>query len=66
MTYQEIKKLSPEDAGKQLAEHRARLQELRFKLGANQVKNVREVRTLRRGIAHLLTHLNTREKSHTN
>lgn len=57
MTYQEIKKLSPEDAGKQLAEHRARLQELRFKLGANQVKNVREVRTLRRGIAHLMTYL---------
>lgn len=66
MSYEEAKKLSPEDAQKQLTQTRARLQELRFKLGANQVKDVREVRTLRRRIAHLLTHLNAPVKPSTN
>lgn len=66
MSYEEVKKLSKEDAQMQAAQTRAHLQELRFKLGANQVKDVREVRTLRRRIAHLLTYLHVSNKSHTN
>lgn len=63
MSYEEVKKLTKEDAQKRLAETQARLQEIRFKLGANQVKDVREVRTLRREIAHLLTHVNASSKN---
>ena len=33
----------------------ARLKELRFKLSSNQLKNVREVRVLKRGIAKIKT-----------
>lgn len=38
-----------------LAAERARLRELRFRLAASQLKDVRAVRTTRRTIARLLT-----------
>lgn len=63
MKYQDFKKWNAEDAGKHLKEAQARLQELRFKLGANQVKNVREVRELRLQIAQLKTYLLTLSES---
>lgn len=47
---------------KKVAENRSRLQELRFKLTANQVKNVREIRTLRKEVAKMFTELASRSK----
>jgi ribosomal protein L29 len=40
---------------KELEDAHARLTELRFKLSSNQVKNVREVRVLKRTIARIKT-----------
>ncbi|PJE76629.1 50S ribosomal protein L29 [Candidatus Uhrbacteria bacterium CG10_big_fil_rev_8_21_14_0_10_48_16] len=40
---------------KEMDEAYARLKELRFKLSSNQLKNVREVRVLKRGIAKIKT-----------
>lgn len=40
---------------KEMDEAYARLKELRFKLSSNQLKNVREVRVLKRGIARIKT-----------
>lgn len=55
MRYEELKKLSEQDLHKEHAQACARLQTLRFKLGANQVKDVRELRALRKTIAHIQT-----------
>ncbi|MEK7665642.1 MAG: 50S ribosomal protein L29 [Patescibacteria group bacterium] len=60
MHYEELTKLTIQDVQKRLNEARARLQELRFKLGANQVKNVREVRILRKTIARAQTILHVK------
>lgn len=57
ITAADIKKKTKEDLRKLLAEHRSRLLELRFKLKANQVKDVREVRELKKDVARLLTAL---------
>lgn len=59
MGYQELKPFNAEDVQKRLQQAQARLQELRFKLGANQVTNVREVRVLRKDIARMQTYLQT-------
>ncbi len=59
MDYQELKKWNLEDTDKLLNEAQARLQEFRFKIGANQMKDVREVRDLRKDIARLQTYRRT-------
>ncbi len=46
-TVEELRKLANED--------RAKLQQLRFDLPGGKVKNVREIRKIRRNIARLLT-----------
>lgn len=52
----------PEEALKRnLQEARSRLHELRFKVSANQLKDVREIRETRQAIAQILTIL--KEKS---
>ena len=55
MKLADLKKKSTTDLDKLMAEHRSRLQELSFKLNANQVKNVREVRVVKKEIARILT-----------
>ena len=40
---------------KEMEEAQARLKELRFKLSSNQLKDVRELRELKRGIARIKT-----------
>ncbi len=54
-TIAELKKKDATDLQKLLTESRSRLQELRFKLKANQVKNVREVRVVKKDVARILT-----------
>lgn len=46
-TVEELRKLALED--------RAKLQQLRFDLPGGKIKNVREIRKIRRNIARLLT-----------
>ena len=60
MDFQDLEKKTDTDLRKLLLEKRSRLQELQFKLVANQVKDVREVRTLKKDIARLLTKLTER------
>ncbi|MEK7619682.1 MAG: 50S ribosomal protein L29 [Patescibacteria group bacterium] len=40
---------------KEMGEAQARLKELRFKVSTNQLKDVREIRELKRGIARMKT-----------
>lgn len=69
MKFQEIQKKSAEDLRKLLTEKREELRELRFKLAANQLKDVRLVRETRQLIAQIntrLTHLHAEDQSTTN
>jgi len=54
MKIQELKIKPVNELHKLLIECRAKLQELRFKAAADQLKNVREVRVLKRSIARIL------------
>lgn len=47
---------------KELDEARAHVLELRFKLSANQLKDVRDVRATKKRIAHILTILKEKEQ----
>jgi len=51
----EIRKKNKEDIEKNLNELRKNLNELLFKLAANKLKNVREIRNMKKDIARLLT-----------
>jgi large subunit ribosomal protein L29 len=51
----EIKKKSKEDLKKMVKEMREKLRALRFDLAAGKVKNVREIRLIKKDIAKILT-----------
>lgn len=53
-TVEELRKLENED--------RAKLQQLRFDLAGGKVKNVREIRKIRRNIARLLTQITQKQQ----
>lgn len=57
MTYKDIQAKRPEDLQKLLAEKREELRELRFKVAANQLKQVHKVREVREDIARIQTRL---------
>jgi large subunit ribosomal protein L29 len=59
MEFKELKKKSEADLHKVLSEKREELRELRFKDANKQLKNVREIRTLKKTIAQSLTLLNS-------
>lgn len=65
MKIKELKdKLKPEQE-MLLKSSQEKLRELRFKVAVKQLKNVREVRNLKKTIARLLTlHKNNKEKNH--
>ncbi len=52
-----------DEVSKEVRENRARLNELRFNLAAGKTANVKEIRSVRRAIAQLLTVANTSEKT---
>lgn len=56
-TLQELREKPAAELHKLLKEDRERLRTLRFDLAAGKVKNVREIRSLRKDIARLLTFL---------
>ena len=58
MDIKELKNKSISELHKILAEKRERLRELRFKDAAKQLKNIREIRFLRKDAARILTLLN--------
>jgi large subunit ribosomal protein L29 len=57
MKMSEIKQRSKKELREVLAEKREKLRELRFELAAGKVKNVREIRIIKKDIARILTFL---------
>jgi large subunit ribosomal protein L29 len=55
MKAQDLRKKTGQDLTKHMGEARAKLQQLRFDLPSGKIKNVREIRQLRREIARILT-----------
>lgn len=64
MKKQEIKDKSWDELHALLREQRSHLQNLRFKVAANEEKNVRGIRRTRLTIAQILTFLRTKKKPH--
>ena len=62
MKQAELQKKTDEELLKIMAEERTKLQQLRFDLPGGQVKNIREIRQIRRSIARILTLLTKRQQ----
>ena len=62
MTINEFKQKSEKELKKLLLDSRERLRQLRFNLASGKVKNVREIRKLKKDIARMLTILNKKSK----
>ena len=61
MEFKELKKKSESELHKILAESRDKLRDLRFKDANKQLKNVREIRVIKKQIAQILTSLSGRK-----
>lgn len=55
MEIKELKQKSAAELQKMLQEQREKLRSLKFDLASGKVKNVREIRSLKKGIARILT-----------
>lgn len=55
MKIQEIRRKSNNELQKTLKELREKLRQLRFDLSAGKVKNIREIRAIKKDIARILT-----------
>ena len=55
MDIKEIKNMSQEQLTQSLEEARKKLDELKFKAAQKQLKNVREIRILKKDIARIMT-----------
>lgn len=55
MEISEFRAKSPVELQKMLAEYREKLRQLRFDLAAGKVKNIREIREIKKDIARILT-----------
>ncbi|MDD5144958.1 MAG: 50S ribosomal protein L29 [Candidatus Pacebacteria bacterium] len=55
MKIAELRQRNKEDLAKNLSEDREKLRQLRFDLAAGKVKNVREIRKIKKEIAQILT-----------
>lgn len=62
MKTQELRQKSKSELEKLLAENRERLRQLRFDLVSGKVKNVREIRKIKKDIARILTLLKICQK----
>ena len=62
MKQAELQKKTDEELLKIMAEERTKLQQLRFDLPGGKVKNIREIRQIRRSIARILTLLTKRQQ----
>ncbi|MFA6428665.1 MAG: 50S ribosomal protein L29 [Candidatus Buchananbacteria bacterium] len=61
MKVKELREKSPTELRKEIAEEQVKLRELKFKIASKQLKNVREIRVVRLGIAKRLTILKEKE-----
>lgn len=61
MEFKELKNKSEKELHKILLESRDKLRDLRFKDANKQLKNVREIRTIRETIARAMTILNSKK-----
>ena len=66
MELKELKTKSISDLHRLLAESRDKLRELRFKDAGKQLKNVREIRVIKKEIAKILTLINLKGKEEKN
>lgn len=58
----QLRQKSKSELQRMLADFREKLREMRFNLVSGKVKNIREVRELKKDIARILTILNEKEK----
>ncbi len=63
MEFKELKKKTEAGLHKVLSEYREKLRELRFKDANKQLKDIREIRSVRITIAQILTLLNNNRKN---
>jgi len=63
MKWQEIREKTSKELVQNLIEDREKLRKLRFNLALGKVKNIREVRKIRKEIARILTFLNLNKKN---
>lgn len=61
--FQQLKNKSQEELRKNLAEHQEKLRSLKFDLAAGKVKNINEIKEIKKIIARIMTLLKT---GHTN
>ncbi len=61
MKIDELKSKSVTELQNMLKEHREKERELRFRISSKQMKNVREIRRLKRETARILTVLNQKK-----
>ncbi|MFA6106865.1 MAG: 50S ribosomal protein L29 [Patescibacteria group bacterium] len=59
MEMKELKTKSQSELNKLLGDFRDKLRDLRFRDASKQLKNVRDIRTLRQDIARIMTVLNS-------
>ena len=59
----DIKTKKETDLHKELSEKRKSLREFRFGVAGSNIKNIKEARNLKRGIARVLTELNSRKST---
>jgi large subunit ribosomal protein L29 len=62
MKFNELKNKSVNDLQKGLAEMREQLRELRFKVSSDQVKNIRQIREIKKNIAQTLMLLRSKNE----
>jgi ribosomal protein L29 len=63
MEFKELKNKTVKDLHKLLADFRDQLRDLRFKDANKQLKDVREIRVLKKTISQILTLLNKKENT---
>jgi len=61
MKFKELQKKEEHELQKVLKELRERYQEMKFKVANNQLKNIREIREVKKNIAHILFLLKDRK-----
>ncbi len=59
----ELKLKSEAELHRLLASNREKLRDLRFKVSQNQLKNIKEIRQIKKKIAKILTLINQKEKN---
>lgn len=62
----ELKLKSESELQRLLASNREKLRDLRFKTSQNQLKNIREMRVIRKKIAKILTLINQKKLNNKN